>query len=519
MDVSDDEEEQNEEESEVEESEETESETESDSESDSESMSMSESEEDEISVKDVIESSAKYDLKIFTEETITSFKLDVFREYLHFRCNPNEFEMEQMEIDQDEDSDLLLNDNEEQPILPKYEYSLNDEIWDKLNNIRSYITLPIEYKLEILGILFKDAMSTKIVQNWMNERIQKYQDIKNDIKLLDDEHSNMVKEEKNKMKKIRNEISQKKRILNPKKSGSSNSASSSSSSSSRSNSSSPNKENNATKSNSNSLDAINGEKKTATSRQQILRKKKEEKEKEKVLENEERQKLALKRDIEKLDKSLKAVRNLFDEKCRLKEIEITYKKFKMLRKCRTYLMELGSDRFHNKYFWSLYSDGRIFIFHSNPIYHQLMKNKNESITKQIMKSKKDEIKMYNKWEEMADDEKSNTFCWSFISSSTEFYELLNVLDVRGVRESQLLLTLNALKNDIIRTMRMIGNDDYKEPIMAMDVDENEKTEDIAPKQLRRSTRAKKGSISNENNQYIQSANKDFTSYRNKIKRK
>merc|ERR1712228_669753 len=102
-------------------------------------------------------------------------------------------------------------------LLPQYQYSLNDEIWDNLSNIRSYSTLPIESKLEIIKILFQDAMSTNVMINLTNERIEKYQEIKYDIKAIDDEYSNMIKEEKSKLRKIRNELTDKKRILNPKK--------------------------------------------------------------------------------------------------------------------------------------------------------------------------------------------------------------------------------------------------------------------------------------------------------------
>jgi len=457
--------------------------------------------------------------------------LDLLREYLRFRCKTEQKENgDEMEVDEEDDD--IDDVEDEEALLPQYQYSLNDEIWDNLSNIRSYSTLPIESKLEIIKILFQDAMSTNVMINLTNQRIEKYQEIKYDIKAIDDEYSNMIKEEKSKLRKIRNELTDKKRILNPKKGKkkkkmsavSSSSSASSSTATSKSPSNSPNKENNSAKSNSGSLETTKPSKRITSRQQELLRKKKE-KQQQELKQQEEKQmirklkeKEKLKQEVEKLDNSLKHQRNLMNQKCASKELEIAHKKFELLRQCRLRVVELGSDRFYNKYFWSLYSDGRIFIFHPNSMYHQLNTDKNNSfsISKEIMSSniKKNDMKCCNEWESMMNDENGNGFCWSFVSTSTEFYNLLNILDERGIRESELLLTLNALKNDIIRSMRMIGNDNYKDPMI---VDDDESISEEVPKQLRRSKRATKNSTTTDN--HIQSSNKGFLSYRNRIKRK
>jgi len=265
--------------------------------------------------------------------------------------------------------------------------------------------------------------------------------------------------------------------------------------SSKSSSNSPNKENKASKSNS-----IDSNIKRSTSRQQTLLKQKEEKDKNLLIE-----------EIEKLDLSLKESRNLFDEKCRVKKIRKYVQKFKLLKESRTYLMELGMDRMRNKYYWSLYGDGRIFIMHSNTLYHQIDRYKDEkfSICKELILRTEKENKCCNEWEELIENENKNEFCWSFISKSSDFYTLLSILDKRGIRESELLLCLNALKSDIIKSMEWVGNDDYKQ-----NENHNIDIEEDAPKKLRRSKR-KNNTV--EYDEFIQSTKQDFTSYRNKLK--
>ena len=548
------------------------------------------------------------------------------REYLRFRCS-SQTQKEEQKIDGEENMDIDdkdeqqeevdidmktedLLDNEQdkeeeeeevEPLLPEYDYSLSDEIWDKLNNIRSYVTLPIESKLDILKILFQDVMSTNIMIELTTQRIEQYPTIKQEIKLLDDEYSAMVKQEKHKLREQRNELMNKKRILNPKKSksttktksngdkaGSSSSGSSSSrassvsttittaqSSSSKSSSNSPNKENNGSKANSRSSSQGLTERNPAkiqeiqprvSSRREAMLRKKEEKERElKQREEEylrekdlkqkqalkrqmEKQKQALKLEIERMNNEFKNAQNLMNDRLRMKELEITYKKYDLGLKYKTYLTELGEDRFHNKYFWNNYSDGRIFVYHSNLIYHQLInvdqnKNKNKNnndniaeikdclITKAIMKMNKNEMKCYNDWE-MVKEEERNEFCWSFISNTTHFYQLLNILDERGARENELLLMLNALKKDIVASMKMMGNDNYSENMMNIDEtindndDKSSTTTEDAP--LRRSTRARKSSRSTRNKSiyisnvippYKQFANKGFLAYKNMMKRK
>eukprot|EP01084_Bolivina_argentea_P049656 91321_1 len=110
------------------------------------------------------------------------------------------------------------------------------------------------------------------------------------------------------------------------------------------------------------------------------------------------------------------------------------------------------------------------------------------------------ILLDNEWEIINENENENEYCWSYISTSTELNQLLNVLDLRGVRENELYLMINALKNDIVMSMKMVGNDDYKISVNGseeMSVDVNENNEE--PKQLRRSKRATKGVNSNNNN--------------------
>ena len=354
--------------------------------------------------------------EIFGKEPVSSFRLDLLRKYLQNRCDEGE-------------------------------HSLDDVVWHKLSNLRRYASLSIDQKLQILDILFLDAMSTQIVSDFMAERIGKYQANRAELKRLDDECANALKKEKKKLKALRSELMDKKRRLNPKKCK-------------KSRSNSPNKEN----------------RERATSRQQSLAKLREEKEK----------KLQL-AEIEKFENLLKESRTAFDEKCRERKVENAHKKWKILRESRTCLMELGMDRMRNKYFWSKYGDGRIFVFHSNSIFHQVDRYKDEklSICKEAMLKRGSE----------------GDFCWSFVSKSSDFYALLSILDERKVGESELLLNLNALKNDIVRSMALVQNDDCL-------------VEDDDPSKLRRSKRA-----AQRNEDFVQSARMDFTSYRNKLKRK
>eukprot|EP00486_Rosalina_sp_Unknown_P010469 CAMPEP_0201592156 /NCGR_PEP_ID=MMETSP0190_2-20130828/190123_1 /ASSEMBLY_ACC=CAM_ASM_000263 /TAXON_ID=37353 /ORGANISM="Rosalina sp." /LENGTH=1157 /DNA_ID=CAMNT_0048050791 /DNA_START=48 /DNA_END=3521 /DNA_ORIENTATION=- len=622
--------------------------SEDDEEESSEDEEMSSSEEEESSSEEETDSDSEdededIDIDIpepqwdenslFTDEPLSFFKLDLLREYLRFRCSSKEEkeeikddtdkdEQEIMDIDEkDEEEDVdhdmntddLMNDEEDdeeeqEPLLPEYEYALNDEIWDRLNNIRSYVTLPIESKLEILKILFQDAMSTNVLSEIMTERIEKYPDYKQTSKELDDEYNVMVKEEKLKLREIRSELITKKRILNPKRSkskktkkptaasssssnsasvslaasgagsNSNSSASASSGSGSKSNSNSPNKENNGSRANSRSDsdgDAVlkeasntNTTQQTATatapritSRQQIMLAKKEQKERE-IREREEafmkereykqqqaskrkeqQEKEALKQEIQTMSDNVKNATNLMNERIKQKQAEIMKKKYELSLECRTYLHELGADRFNNRYFWNNYSDGRIFIYHSNGVYHNKQnKDKDCLITKEILKisQSQNEMKCGNEWEMITDDN-GNQFCWSFISTTTKFYELLNVLDSRGLRESELLLMLNALKSDIVASMKMIGNDDYKEIKESMDLDGNDgddnhnrsqsetssNTEDapLRRSNRRKSTRTRKSTRSTNNAYrtieppYKQFANKGFLSYKNMVKRK
>merc|ERR1719273_1828192 len=105
-----------------------------------------------------------------------------------------------------------------------------------------------------------------------------------------------------------------------------------------------------------------------------------------------------------------------------KKVENARKRYRILRESRTHFKELGMDRARNKFFWSPFSDGRVFIFH---------RSRNE-----------------------------DEFCWSFVSKSSDFYLLLSVLDKRRICECELLQNLTALKEEIIRSMAMLKNDDF-----------------------------------------------------------
>jgi len=295
---------------------------------------------------------------------------------------------------------------------------------------------------------------------------------------LDDSFATMIKCEKNKLKLLRSELNEKKRALVPARTGKSKSKSSSSASSKTQ---SPEKEN----SNSNSISI---EVKRPTSRQQVLLNQQEEKEQSaKILE------------IEKLDAKLKQNQLLFDNKRRMQKLENERKKWKILTESRTHLRELGMDRYYNKYFWNLYGDGRIFVLHPNKEW-------------QSVNGSEQAYKYANPWEIWMDD----VFCcWSFVTKTSDFYALLQILDERGLRENELLLRLNALKDEIVRSMACIDNDDA---IESMDVD---KEEDAPPQQLRRSKRATRNNAMDQANvcEFVQSNKKDFSSYRNKLKKK
>eukprot|EP01084_Bolivina_argentea_P281998 482611_1 len=463
--------------------------TETDESSDDDDMDLSDDEEADEWMMDVLN-----ELNFTREALNNGFRLEILRNYLQFRCNSS-----------DDEDDALLHD-----ILPVNTAVISDAIWDRLCNIRQYLTLGIEAQLEIVKVLFEDVQQTQVLRQMMNDRITRYQETKQVMKGIEDEHTRTVKEEKAKLRAIRSEFLNKKKLLKVKKTATSTSASSSASSSaSKATSTSPNKENNGTKANSKSVStaAVKG-----TSRQQEMARQKEEKEKEELLMMEEKEREDLKRDVVKLDHKYQNARDLMSVMLKEKEGKMMYRKYELWKECRTQLMELGSDRFNNKYFWNAWSDGRIFVLHANGLYHE---EGDASVTKRLIALNECEgIKCYNEWEVTQmmkrDDAGANSFCWSYVSTSTQFYNLLMVLDERGTRESKLLLMLKALKNDIIQTMKVVGNDDYKEEEVkeAMDVDETE-----APTQLRRSKRATKQITNNTH------SNKGFLSYQNKIKRK
>ena len=94
-----------------------------------------------------------------------------------------------------------------------------------------------------------------------------------------------------------------------------------------------------------------------------------------------------------------------------------------------------------------------------------------------------------------------------------------MLDERGQREGQLLLKLRAFEKDIVRWMKANGNDDYQAPLPPQT---EEVEQEVAG--VRRSTRNKR-TAKGEGNQgmgmieQLQSGNKDFMSWKNKVKRR
>merc|ERR1719283_485867 len=107
-----------------------------------------------------------------------------------------------------------------------------------------------------------------------------------------------------------------------------------------------------------------------------------------------------------------------NERCQTRKEENVRNKQLLMYRCRTYLQALGSDRFHNQYFWSKFSDGRIYVLHSNALYHRLHREDEEQSLSVTMESMQkllsgDGMKMVNEWENMIEkDEETEQFCWS-----------------------------------------------------------------------------------------------------------
>jgi len=167
-----------------------------------------------------------WEMTVFGESPLTSFKLDVLREYLRHRCDGKDSQdAEAMDVDADtvveeeeeQSQQIEKEEEEDEPLLPPFTYSLNENIWDKLSSVRSYPSLPIEDKLQILRILMRDAMTTTVMAQWTRQRIEQYQSVKQQIKEMDDEYTNMVKEEKSILRTFRTQWLEKRKKVYPKK--------------------------------------------------------------------------------------------------------------------------------------------------------------------------------------------------------------------------------------------------------------------------------------------------------------
>ena len=381
----------------------SESEEEDDSEiSDESEEELTESEDEEMEMEPMWETT------IFTESPLTMFKLDVLREYLRHRCgrhidtdtagdDADAMDVDVVDIDgngQNGDGD----DDKMESLLPSFEYSLSDEIWDKLSSLRSYPALPIEDKLDILQILIDDAMSTTVMAQWTRCRVERYQTLKYDIKAMDEEYSAMVKEEKSMLRTFRTRWLEKrkevypkkesKRSQNGKKSKDGGSAASTpgpsaggSVASSISPSQSPNKENKASRANSRSrstsqkvaaeplqtaqpLQSVEEapRRRSSSRREELLRKKrekeaerlrkeqemaeeKERKRMEKIQREKEKEIESQRQEVQRLEEAYKAHRESMNERCRAKKEENIRNKEKLKAQCRTHIEALGSDRY------------------------------------------------------------------------------------------------------------------------------------------------------------------------------
>jgi len=520
----DDDDDDDEEQEEEDEDEDSEATSEEDSESSSEQDSDEEDEEDAMSIADIevdVDALQWTEMAVFGDgdDRISSFKLDLLRAYLQLRCsqvkNDDDDDMDVEEKDDDDDDDdTSMAEAKESPVkslLPECEYSLHDEIWANLTQIRHFVTLGIEHKLDILRVLLTDALRSKIVSEWTQHRVDEYQRVKQQVKTLDDKQNEVVKREKQKLRQIRTQLLEKKKSVKTSKSGattpgagaaasSSSSSGSSSASGSKSNSvtnSPPNKENNGSRGNSESVSECTLS--TTTS---------------------------VKDEIEALKQQEKRVQSEQNEMLRQQELQLRYKKHALYAQCCTHLTELGTDRFHNKYFWTFYTDGRIFVYHANTRFHQVTGT--FDTRRMIEQTMHNNVKCCNEWEQIP---MPNEFCWSVIATTTQFYQLLACLDERGSREHELLRTLQALKSDIVQCMRLHGNDDFDEDTVSTStMSESTAATDELPstdsKQTgrRRSKRVlKKGGARtrtrNDVAPYVQFAEKNYLSYKNYAKRK
>lgn len=166
------------------------------------------------------------------------------------------------------------------------------------------------------------------------------------------------------------------------------------------------------------------------------------------------------------------------------------------------------------------------MLHSNGLFHDPPASSAEedathSVTVKVMKRllDGDGMKMVSEWENLYQEE-ADQFCWSMIATTSQFRECIDMLDERGVREGRLLLKLRAMEKDIVKWMKVNGNDDWTPPD-EMEVDEEDQTE--SGRAMRRSTRNKRGAGKKENDmgfiEQLQSSNKDFTSWKNRVKRR
>jgi len=250
---------------------------------------------------------------------------------------------------------------------------------------------------------------------------------------------------------------------------------------------------------------------------------KEQREKQRTMELEQEE-------VQRLEEAYKTQRELMNQRCTEKKEEKIRNKLRLLVQCRTHLEALGSDRFHNQYFWSKFSDGRIYILHSDTLYHRMQREDEEqplSVTMESMQKllSGDGMKMGNEWENMiGKEEEREHFCWSMISTTSQLHKCMDMLDERGVREKKLVFRLRALKKDIVQWMKWNGNDDYVEADkMEMDDDDDDESTDDGSRGRRRSTRRRDTSGGKEGGmgyiEQLQSSDKDFMSWKNKVKRR
>merc|ERR1740131_214049 len=302
--------------------------------------------------------------------------------------------------------------DEEDTLLPAFDYALEDTVWSSMSSLRTYPSLSVAHKLDILDILLQDALSTTIVAKWAAKRIEASKNVRIEIKALEDEHAALLKADKHKLRTLRTEWLQRKKELFPKKdkkkskstpkkdtltspaSGAASasismtnsaapnnpdtpgasSVTSASSSRSRSASSSPNKENNPSKSNSNSdqetakAKAQQGRTRAA-SRQKEIQRRRQEKEEARLKQQTQHTVDKARREVDKLERAFKQQREAMTLRSDAKELELVRQRLKLRAQCRTQLEPLGEDRWRNRYFWSQHSDGRVFVLHAHGVFH------------------------------------------------------------------------------------------------------------------------------------------------------